>query len=91
MAAFRGDAAIKSAIQSKSFDALALLRNILVHKEGVPDGEFRTRAADVPGLEKWISCNSPIELDGEDISNLINPFVKSSIELMRAVDQWIMR
>ncbi len=68
-------------------DALALVRNLLVHKAGVADSVFvkeSKRHAAIPKLKK----NELLSLDGQQTHVLIDPVISSGVQLIKAVNQW---
>jgi hypothetical protein len=71
------DPDILTAVYSDGIEALALLRNVLVHKAGIADNDFRTGAAASPLLTPFRPLNDgdEIELDGEVVRS---PFLIQS-------------
>jgi hypothetical protein len=78
---------VDAAILSNSIEALSVVRNILLHKAGVADDEYvkQQRYLSIPKAPK----GQPIQLDGQNTSDLIKPAIASSKSLMIAVDDWI--
>ena len=74
-------------LKDTCFDALAVVRNVLVHKAGIVDKEYidNSKGLAVPqGV-----FGEPIELDGEITFCLTRAVVDKCAELMKAVDAWL--
>jgi hypothetical protein len=83
-------AAIDAILADKVLDALALVRNNLVHSGGIVDEEIIRRAGDLPTeLHRTITIGTPILLDGELVSQLVGPVLKCGHDLVVAVDDWL--
>lgn len=81
---------IDAALSDLGFDALALMRNVMVHSAACPDDMFLRQARGVPGLQKWTQqASSEIELHGEDLHGLIEGAIKPAGRLIMAVDRWV--
>jgi hypothetical protein len=78
---------VDSAIGHRSIDAISAVRNLLLHKAGVADDEYvkQQNIFPIPRADK----GQPIQLDGQNTSDLIRPAISSSKSLMIAVDDWI--
>ncbi len=85
------DEKIKEALQSDGIDALALLRNVLVHKGGLADDDFKDGAKDNPLLValRAFDDRQPLKIDGEIIKAVIEPAARAGCDLLLAVDTWI--
>jgi len=78
---------IDTVLSDKCFDALAVVRNVLVHKAGVVDLEYQKSAK---GLQvPYADVRKPIELDGEITLKLTRAVVEKAGSLVEAVDSWI--
>lgn len=80
---------IDQALCSLEIDALALLRNVIVHSASKPDEHFRTQAKGIPSLQQWTDPNlTKIVLNGEDVRKIIESALKPIASLILAVDVW---
>ncbi|MEA2985847.1 MAG: hypothetical protein QOD94_2101 [Alphaproteobacteria bacterium] len=86
-AGFDGDKKIASTVTHKSLDALALIRNVIVHNGGIVDQKYLDRMADIPG--PVAELGSPLLLDGEQVGALVATGAQSSANLLRYVDIWL--
>lgn len=93
------DGDIVSAVNSDDMEALALLRNVLVHKRGRADKDFRDGVSDFmrerPAsklLSSFVTLqdNDAVIVTGETIRSIIPPMMKTGGELLVAVDRWIL-
>ena len=82
---------IKAAIFSDSITALALLRNILVHKAGIVDKDFTTGVQASPALTPFVGLSEgeEVKLDGEIVRSLFDPLINTCCDLLVAVDNWL--
>jgi hypothetical protein len=76
-------------LNSKSLDAISLVRNNLVHNGGVVDKQIRSRSSDLPPQLRALSVGEPILLDGEIVSALNRPVIDNGGDLLVAVDSWL--
>lgn len=79
---------IISILANPDLRKLNLVRNVIVHKSGIVDGEFLTEA----GKIDWIVSdqeNQPIQINGRRVRELVSPVVQAGESLIRAVDHWI--
>lgn len=79
---------IDNALKQVTWDALSVLRNVLVHKAGLADSQYADAAKDLPGLPN-VPIGSMVPLDGEMVANLVNGVLDSVRDLVMAVDAWI--
>lgn len=79
---------IDAALGSKSLDSLSAVRNVVVHKASKADEEYIRKSKLLTDLPK-ATLGMPIHLDGEIVSKLVRDAVKSSENLIHAVDHWI--
>jgi hypothetical protein len=87
-ASFEKDPTIHKIIGDKSLDALALVRNVIVHNGGIVDEAYEKRKGDVPPAA-MAKVGDPVLLDGEMVANLIEPVIRLSWNLVIAVDEWL--
>lgn len=81
---------IDSSLSHESLDALLLVRNLIVHKAGMADEIYVREAATVPSAPR-ITEGDRLKLDGEMVTNLINPVVANCSKLIKSVDSYIFR
>ncbi len=79
-------------VDDSKVEALALVRNVIVHTGGKRDGEFNTRAAPLSELNYFTAPNAPvkIKLTGQAVLNLIKPLPELGLNLAIAVDKWLL-
>jgi hypothetical protein len=79
---------IDTALADKNLDALSAVRNLIVHKAGIADAVYLEDwkgAQAAPRLAEW----AELELDGQVCRTLMDPVIKASVELVKAVDSWL--
>lgn len=89
---FDNDAEISAAIGSNDLDAIVVVRNLLVHRNGVADLTFiRDDLADAPQLVKLFnpSLGAPLHFDGVVARTIIDAATAKVYELIQAVARWI--
>jgi hypothetical protein len=81
---------IDRALQDASLDALAVARNLLVHKAGVCDSEYhrRVKGGKLSPLPK-LEIGQPLDLDGVMVKELLSPVFACGSRLTKAVDGWL--
>jgi hypothetical protein len=80
--------AILSAVSERSLDSLSVLRNVLVHKNGIADKEYESRANNLP-LIPQLKEGDRVQLDGAIVSHLFWPCCEHCLALIIEVDKWI--
>jgi len=82
---------IKSILSSNFIDALALVRNVLVHTGGIIDDDFLTGAKTIPQLSDFynLGIGKEIFLTGGWIRALVDPPIAIGFELLNSVDDWL--
>lgn len=81
---------IDFALSSLDLDALALLRNVIVHSAALPDPDFLKQSTGIPKLKQWIDPGlSQIFINGAHVGCVINSALKPISALAVAVDKWI--
>ncbi|UYO38243.1 hypothetical protein KQX62_16065 [Rhodopseudomonas palustris] len=78
---------IETALNSKYFDALSTVRNVLVHRSGKADDEYARLQSSLP-IPRCLK-HDEIPLSGVVTSTLIKNAVTSSKNLLNAVDDWV--
>jgi hypothetical protein len=78
---------LDAVLKDKCFDALAVVRNVLVHKAGFMDEEYEKNSKGLPVPQSRIG--KPLELDGEITLRLTRPVIEKSGQLTEAVDSWL--
>lgn len=87
--AFSDDAVdIQKMLTDKSLDALALVRNVIVHNGGVIDEPYLRRKSALPSGAIG-SLGDSINLDGPLVSELITRPLQICGDLIVAVDSWL--
>lgn len=67
----------------------AAVRNVLIHKGGKVDAEYREQVAGVPEAIRP-EVGQPLPISGKLTAELIGGLVGNSQKLIRAVDAWIL-
>jgi hypothetical protein len=82
---------IFAALNDTSIDALALLRNVIVHKSGLADEDFRKGVALTPLLSRFsrLRPDGLIVLDGELVRSILDPAFQSGYKLIVALNRWL--
>lgn len=79
---------IDSILADDVFDALSLLRNLLVHKSGFADEEYVNGSKQVPSLPQ-LEKNGLFEPSRETIEKIVVPAIAKAKELIVSVDDWV--
>ena len=79
---------IDKALSSRSLDALALVRNVIVHRAGKADDEYIDKQTQFPNVPILMN-NERVNLDSKTSRSLIDPVVEISLQLIKAVNSWI--
>jgi hypothetical protein len=80
--------AIDDALSDTSFDCLNALRNVIVHCGGIADGKYVTHAKTLQDLPKAVEGEA-ILLENSTVWTLVCRVLAYSLELIRAVDDWV--
>lgn len=82
---------IKSVLASTSIDAIALIRNVLIHKDGVIDKVFMDGSKSVPQLSHFRSLgkDADVLITGTWVRALVDPVIPMGYELLNTVDDWL--
>lgn len=81
--------AIQAALDDRSFDALSLARNLIAHKGGRCDDEYKRRATSFPVLPQ-LELGTYFAVDGELVVKLIEPTIDHAVDLIESVSQWLL-
>lgn len=81
---------INNAIGDQCVDALSILRNVLVHKSGMVDSDFKRKCKEAH-LTYWASLpyNKEVFIDGEQAADLFNRNTACAVKVIRRVDEWL--
>ena len=85
---------INTPLSDLCIDALALLRNVIVHKTARADKDFRDGVSvPTPLLSHYsgLGDGDPIVLDGGVVRSIVSPVIQRSYSVIEAVDVWIKR
>lgn len=91
-AAFRDDGeSIQQHLASDSLRGLSAVRNVLVHRGGILDENFMKGSSKIAELDEIRSygVGGSLFLDGITLKNLIDPALKSSVDVIKSVDEWL--
>jgi hypothetical protein len=80
---------INDALANPSLGAISVMRNVIVHKAGICDDEYKKKAQQLVGLIPQLDIGAQLELDGKILYRVLKEALQSSVELIRAVDAWI--
>lgn len=86
---FPGDAAISDCIRSGDVKAAALLRHLLVHKNGIVDKTHFEESALAPVVFSTMSIGQDVEVDGKLVFEVVQPMINRASELAQLVDKWL--
>jgi hypothetical protein len=78
---------VDAALAGKSLDRLSAVRNVLVHSAGKADEEYNGKR-DRLGLPE--GPDGSIPLDGGFVGQVVMPAVANSVDLIVAVDHWLL-
>ena len=88
---FPRGAAINSTLSDGSIDALAVMRNIIVHSTGKIDDIFKSDSRDIRKLKRFriLSLGTEVKLDGLVVRSLVAPTVPVAYRLVMAINRWL--
>jgi hypothetical protein len=93
--AFDGKGALKAltarvdaALADNALDALAQVRNVIVHKAGIADAFYERNSATLPAMPQ-AKEGQEVLLDGEVVKNLVSPVFACCMNLITAIDEWL--
>jgi hypothetical protein len=87
-AGFEDDQKIKDIMADRALDALALVRNLIVHSGGIIDEQFLRRKADLPP-EAIANVGDQMPMDGALVEKLTKPAIQLGWDLIVAIDEWL--
>jgi hypothetical protein len=79
---------IDAALASKGFDTLSAVRNLIVHKAGVADEEYKGKDWCLP-TSLQLREKEKLQLDGEKCRDLVAPVAQACVGLIKSVDSWL--
>ncbi len=79
---------VDTAIGSLALDALAITRNLLVHRGGIIDQKYFSQQKTL-SLAPFGEIKARLNLDGSSVRTLIDAVIKASVELIEAMDEWL--
>jgi len=79
---------IDAALADKAIDALNIVRNIIVHNNGIADDEYVQRLKSIPPAPP-LKLGESLQLDGKIVKELIGPVIRRMAELITEVDLWV--
>lgn len=84
---------LDEAMASYDLDIVALVRNVLVHNNGMPDGLFREQAKGIPVLASAVALSDAdqIPLTGKFVSSILTSSLRAMTRVILSVDQWLQR
>jgi hypothetical protein len=90
---FADDLNICAAVNHDSVDALALLRNVLVHKAGIADHDFTDGIPTSSLLSPFsgVKEGQPIEINGTVMRSIVDSSFNCGYALIIAVNNWLNR
>lgn len=85
-------AQIDKALSSLQLDALSLVRNLLVHRDGRTDELFRQQSEGIPSLKRFRgqTCSS-IKINGVLTRRWITGVLKPIASLLYSADKWVQK
>jgi hypothetical protein len=85
---YEGAGTIVKLLDEKSVDALAAVRNLIVHRASVVDQLYLNRTKSLTNVPR-AAVGKPVVLDGKIVYDLIQPVIQIGCDLIIAVDGWI--
>jgi hypothetical protein len=80
--------AVDESLSDTALDALAQVRNIIVHKAGITDTEYETHRTTLPTMPQ-VEKGQQVLLNGEKVRDLVTPVVASCVKLLTSIDSWL--
>ena len=81
-AAFPRNASIESIFEDEDLKLLEVVRHVIVHRAGIMDAEFLSRAQGICAVE-----GEPLPLDCKVVSGIINAGINAACRVLEAVDR----
>lgn len=79
---------IDNTVKDRSFFVLSSVRNVLVHKAGHVDSEFKNSMKNEPRFSD-LKLGDELPIDGDMAAQLIDPVVRATVKFIEAVDAWM--
>jgi hypothetical protein len=88
---FCRDSRIQNVVGNKEIKALAVLRHLLVHKNGIIDRRFFKQCSEHPVVTDFamFKAQQEVLINGEMVRSLVDPALRHGFELIRLVDDWM--
>jgi hypothetical protein len=83
-------APLKAILKDRCFDSLAAVRNVIVHKAGIVDDDYRQDQKSAPTAPVG-RIGRKVPIDGLVVNQLVTPVARRAVELIGAVDTWLTR
>jgi hypothetical protein len=80
---------IDSCLASRDIDALALVRNLLIHKAGIADTDYCRRQPKEAPTAPALKEAEHLTIDGKLVENLLSPALRCCTDLLVAVNDWL--
>ena len=81
---------IDNALAASELETLALVRNLLAHKRGLIDQEFKDRAPFFPSLAKtFTSDEERLKLPGPMVGKIVSDGLEASMSVLVSIDEWV--
>ena len=89
--AFGNDFNINAVIESKEVKALAVVRHLLVHRNGIVDQAFLNQCSESPVVTNFsaFAANQEVLITGSMVRLLVDPTVRLGYKLIQSVDEWM--
>jgi hypothetical protein len=75
-------------LDDPALDNLSIVRNVIVHKAGVCDKEYKDKS-DGKTLIPQLGVGDPLPLDGQLVADLLSPTVACCVRLVQSADNWL--
>jgi hypothetical protein len=82
---------INVALGNKSLDALSVVRNVIVHKGGTIDTEYQEGSRGLKAFLPKLRIAQRLTVNGRMVAKIIIPAQQSGLELIQAVQSWLIR
>jgi hypothetical protein len=83
-------AGVRDVVLHTSLKHLAAVRNVMVHKAGIADKQFKDETSDCRNFD-GTAAGDRVVLDGATVAGLNGEAIRQSVNLIVAVDNWIDR
>ncbi len=86
--AFAGHHEIWEVMLDKDIRSICAIRNLLVHKAGYVDADFKTQVSGITRFDD-AEVGKPLAIDGAMVEEIVDPFFEKCAKLITLVDEWI--